>query len=98
CTLVFYEAPHRIETTLEDMRDVLGDREICIARELTKIHEEFLTGTISDVLPLVKPIGEFVIVVHGATEEREAPPLTREEVLKRLGMTRNQVYDLFFRK
>src|SRR5262249_39434276 len=42
CTLVFYEAPHRIEATLEDMQDVLGDREVCVAREMTKIHEEFL--------------------------------------------------------
>jgi 16S rRNA (cytidine1402-2'-O)-methyltransferase len=98
CTLIFYEAPHRIEAALEDMKDMLGDREVCIARELTKIHEEFLFGTMSQVLALVKPIGEFVIVVSGATEQKEPPPLTRDEVLKRLGISRNQLYDLFFRK
>src|SRR5438477_4454689 len=38
CTLVFYEAPHRIEATLDDLYEVLGDREACVARELTKIH------------------------------------------------------------
>ncbi|PYS41021.1 MAG: 16S rRNA (cytidine(1402)-2'-O)-methyltransferase [Acidobacteria bacterium] len=98
CTLVFYEAPHRIETVLEDMQDVLGDREVCVARELTKIHEEFLFGSVSEVRPRVKPIGEFVVVVSGATQAREAAPSTREEVLKRLGMTRNQLYELFFKK
>ncbi len=98
CTLVFYEAPHRIEETLEDLQDILGDREVCVARELTKIHEEYLFGKLAEVRPNVKPLGEFVIVVAGATETREAAPLTREEALKRLGMTRNQLYDLFFKK
>lgn len=98
CTLVFYEAPHRIERTLQDMQEVLGDREVCLAREITKIHEEYLFGRLSQVKDQVKPLGEFVIIVSGAREVREAAPLTREEVLKRLGMTRNQLYDLFFKK
>jgi 16S rRNA (cytidine1402-2'-O)-methyltransferase len=97
-TLVFYEAPHRIQSALEDMHDVLGDREACVARELTKIHEEFLFGKLSEVTARVKPIGEFVVVVGGAQEFRETAPATREEVLKKLGMTRNQLYDLFFKK
>jgi len=96
-TLVFYEAPHRIDETLADMQETFGDREVSIARELTKIHEEHLFGKLSAVRPQVKALGEFVIVVSGATEFREAP-LTREEVLKKLGMTRNQLYDLFFKK
>lgn len=98
CPLVFYEAPHRIEDSLEDMLEVLGDREVCIARELTKIHEEFSFGRISEIRALVKPLGEFVVVVSGATKMREAAPLTREQALKTLGMTRNQLYDLFFKK
>ena len=97
CTLVFYESPHRIEQVLEDMQEVLGDREVCIARELTKIHEEYLLGRLSEVRQHVKALGEFVVVVSGATEVRQAP-LTRDEVLKTLGMTRNQLYDLFFKK
>ena len=44
-TLVFYEAPHRILETLEDIAETLGEREVVLARELTKIHEEFLRGT-----------------------------------------------------
>jgi 16S rRNA (cytidine1402-2'-O)-methyltransferase len=97
-TFVFYEAPHRIEAALEDLQDVLGDREICVAREITKVHEEFLFGKISEVRPHVKALGEFVVVVSGATEMRETKPLTREEALKKLGMTRNELYDLFFKK
>jgi len=97
CTLVFYEAPHRIAASLEDIQDVLGDREVCLGREVTKIHEEFLFGKISTVRERVNALGEFVIVIRGATEVREAAPVTREEVLKKLGMTRNQLYDLFFK-
>jgi 16S rRNA (cytidine1402-2'-O)-methyltransferase len=96
-TLVLYEGPHRIDEVLADIEENLGDREVCVARELTKIHEEHLFGKLSIVRPQVKALGEFVIVVAGATEYRQPPP-TREEVLKRLGMTRNQLYELFFKK
>ncbi|HEY2380831.1 MAG TPA: 16S rRNA (cytidine(1402)-2'-O)-methyltransferase [Terriglobia bacterium] len=98
CTLVFYEAPHRIEAALEDLQDVLGDREACVGREITKLHEEFLFGPISELRGKVKPLGEFVIVVSGATETRAEALLTREAVLQKLGMTRNELYDLFFKK
>ncbi|MEX2302581.1 MAG: 16S rRNA (cytidine(1402)-2'-O)-methyltransferase [Bryobacterales bacterium] len=49
-TLVFYEAPHRVIETLDEVRNVLGDRPAVVARELTKVHEEFLRGTTSEVL------------------------------------------------
>ena len=98
CTLIFYEAPHRIEETLEDMQEIFGDREVCVARELTKIHEEFQFGKLSEVRPRLKALGEFVVMVSGATEVRPEAPATREDVLKKLGMTRNQLYDLFFKK
>jgi len=97
-TLIFYEAPHRIEATLQDIQEVLGDREACVAREITKVHEEFLFGRLSELKPKVKPLGEFVIVISGATEVREPGPLTRETVLQKLGITRNELYDLFFKK
>ena len=50
CTLVFYEAPHRILETLEDIEAVYGPREVVVAGELTKLHEEFLRGTAREVL------------------------------------------------
>ena len=66
-TLVFYEAPHRVRESLKDMREVLGEREAVVARELTKIHEEQLRGNLTELLEQLnsrnEPRGEFVIVV-----------------------------------
>lgn len=62
-TIIFYCAPHKLQQTLDDMKEVLGDIEITIARELTKIHEEIWRGTLSDALThFSKPQGEFVIL------------------------------------
>ncbi|WP_379971435.1 16S rRNA (cytidine(1402)-2'-O)-methyltransferase [Ectobacillus sp. sgz5001026] len=71
-TLLFYEAPHRLEETLLAIKDVLGNRRIAICRELTKKFEEFIRGTVEDVLQWSKSgevRGEFCIVVEGSTEE-----------------------------
>lgn len=71
-TLIFYEAPHRIEDTLKNILEVFGDRKICLARELTKMHEEFIRGTISEVLEVASSLkGEMVIVVEGHQKEEE---------------------------
>ena len=73
-TLIFYEAPHKLIYTLEDLLDNLGDRRISLCRELTKIHEEVLRGRISDMLSYYKertPKGEYVLVVEGAQEAEE---------------------------
>ncbi|MBP3853784.1 MAG: 16S rRNA (cytidine(1402)-2'-O)-methyltransferase, partial [Erysipelotrichaceae bacterium] len=60
-TLIFYEAPHRIQETLKDMLDVLSDRHMCLARELTKMHEEMIYGTVSEVLDVCEELkGEMV--------------------------------------
>lgn len=69
--LIFYEAPHRIQKTLESMYEILGDRKACIARELTKKHEEFIRGGLkylSEIDPETLK-GEMVIVVEGASGE-----------------------------
>jgi 16S rRNA (cytidine1402-2'-O)-methyltransferase len=72
CTLVFYEAKHRILNTLEDMSDVLGDqREAVVARELTKTFESFYRGTLMEIHAQLSSHddhqkGEFVVMVHGA--------------------------------
>ena len=71
-TLIMYEAPHRIEKMLQSCLDVLGDRHICIARELTKVHEEFIHGTISEILPLASELkGEMVVVIEGNQDDYE---------------------------
>ncbi len=70
-TIIFYEAPHKIEDTLECMLEILGDREISIGRELTKIHEEFVRGKISEVKEILNPKGEMVIVVKGSKQSED---------------------------
>ncbi|MBA3921802.1 MAG: 16S rRNA (cytidine(1402)-2'-O)-methyltransferase, partial [Nostocaceae cyanobacterium] len=68
-TLIFYEAPHRVRQTLQDLAEILGeDRQIVLARELTKLYEEFWRGTISDARSHYsnrEPQGEFTLVVAG---------------------------------
>ena len=71
-TLIMYEAPHRIEEMLQSCLDVLGDRHICIARELTKVHEEFIRGKISEILPIASELkGEMVVVIEGNQDDYE---------------------------
>jgi 16S rRNA (cytidine1402-2'-O)-methyltransferase len=76
--LVFFEAPHRVRQTLTQAIGIFGHRPVCLARELTKIHQEFLRGTCSEVLArLGEPRGEFTVVVappdRAATPASEAP-------------------------
>lgn len=72
-SLIFYESPQRVLSTLKEMHDTIGDRNIAVLRELTKIHEEVLRGRISDVLKELSERtikGEIVIVVEGSREEQ----------------------------
>ena len=79
-TLVFYEAPHRVLEMLKDAREILGEREIVIAREVTKVHEQFLRGTIGTAIEYLKnrpAKGEITVLIglHSASEANEdAPP------------------------
>ena len=70
-TLIFYEAPHKMKATLEALLEVLGNRKIVLARELTKIHEEFIRSTIEDILEKEEYKGEFVILLEGAKESKQ---------------------------
>jgi 16S rRNA (cytidine1402-2'-O)-methyltransferase len=70
-TLVFFEAPHRLDKSLADMSEVLGDRKVALCRELTKIHEEVRRGRLSELVEELqrRPVkGELVLVVEGAVE------------------------------
>jgi 16S rRNA (cytidine1402-2'-O)-methyltransferase len=82
-TLIFYESPHRLRVTLQDLADSLGkDRRIVLARELTKLYEEFWRGTIEEAIAHYtqqEPKGEFTLVVAGA---QLAMPVLSEEALK----------------
>ena len=65
--MILYEAPHKIRATLKDLAEVTAKRKIVLARELTKIHEEFIFGTAEELLRKIEdPKGEFVIVIEKA--------------------------------
>jgi 16S rRNA (cytidine1402-2'-O)-methyltransferase len=88
-TLIFYVSPHKLEKTLLALSAILGDRQVCLARELTKVHEEFLRGSVSNVLNIVgqrQVLGECVLVVAGAlrtnksAEEADSLPALRMQI------------------
>ena len=108
-TLVIYEAPRRLRATLEDIQGVLGDREVFLGREMTKLHEEYMFGPVSEVIDQVRERGEAVLVVDGARDGADTDQvqidlngLSRQDVLKlaaqRLGVGRKQLYDILFKK
>ena len=75
-TMVFYEAPHKLLSTLQDLFDALGDRRVALVRELTKIHEEVVTTTLGQAITRYTqeaPRGEFVLVVEGAVPPEDEP-------------------------
>lgn len=82
-TLIFYEAPHKLPGTLQDMYKVFGDRRVTLARELTKLYEEVRRTTLSeaaDYYAVNSPKGEFVLVIEGAQPAVEQPPSLEEAV------------------
>jgi 16S rRNA (cytidine1402-2'-O)-methyltransferase len=88
-TVVFFEAPHRIRETLADARRVLGDREIVLGRELTKVHEELVRGPISSILGrLGEPRGEFTVVLAGVSGDTTNPSeqITDHQLLTEFGL------------
>ena len=65
-TIIIYEAPHKLENTLNDLKDILENRRIVLARELTKIHEEFIRGSIEDLIDRLNTIkGEIILIIEG---------------------------------
>jgi len=75
-TLIFFEAPHRLRETLHDLLDLLGDRQVVVAREVTKVHEEFLRGRLSQLLTQLKERevkGELTLLVAPPEKEKKRP-------------------------
>ena len=82
-TMIFYEAPHKLQRTLDDLYAALGDRRIAVVRELTKLHEQTLRTTLSGAIAhfqTTPPKGEFVLVIEGAQEPSQ-PGVTPEQAL-----------------
>lgn len=90
-TMIFYEAPHKLASTLADLREVFGpERPIALCRELTKLHEEVVRTTLGQALARYEaqpPRGEFVLVVAGATPQ-DTPPPSPEDALERVATLR----------
>ena len=93
-TLIIYEAPHRIHETLTDMYDVLGNRRIVIARELTKHYEEYTRGTLEEVQAEELNLkGEMVLIVEGASIESNVLELNSLSILDHFNHYINQGID-----
>jgi 16S rRNA (cytidine1402-2'-O)-methyltransferase len=99
-TVVFFEAPHRIQDMLMDLKDILGDRRIVAVREQTKLHEEVIRGSVTDVLEHLKGgkiRGEFTLVMAGTMKNEEAPSLdemTRKRIEKMLMERKMSIKDI----
>ena len=98
-TLIFYEAPHRIGKTLNLLREGLGNRDVCLARELTKINEEYIRGTLDEFLELDKSTikGEIVLIVAGNKEEKaidDEKIKSRVEYFIKLGLSQKDAINV----
>ncbi len=109
-TLIFYEAPHRILDALDDLAAVFGNRPIVVARELTKLHEQFLRGTASQIRAIIDPRGEITILIGKgepapaltpvpeavtALEDKGIPRMDAiKQIAKERGLSKREVYRL----
>ena len=98
-TIVLYEAPHRIMKTLNLLKEGLGDRYVCLARELTKINEEYIRGNLSELLELDESSlkGEMVLIVEGNKEEQvvdDAQIIARINYLVKLGLSQKDAINV----
>ena len=80
-TAIIYEAPHKLKDTLEDLKDILEDREVVLARELTKIHEEFIRGNIQDIISKSENLkGEIILFIEAGKKR------SKENILNNLSL------------
>ena len=79
-TMIFYEAPHRINKTLELCLEVLGDRKAVVARELTKLHEEYIRGNLSELVKREEYKGEIVLLIEG--NNKQETQIDYDELIK----------------
>ena len=98
-TIILYEAPHRIMKTLALLKDGLGERYVCLARELTKINEEYIRGSLSELLELDESTikGEIVLIVEGNKEENTVDDkeiISRIEYFVKLGLSQKDAINV----
>ena len=91
-TIIIYEAPHKLKNTLQDLSETINKRQIVIARELTKIYEEFIKGTAEELINKIEnPKGEFVLVIEGEQKENL---ITQTDLLNKLSIEEHYEYYL----
>ena len=98
-TIIFYEAPHRIMKTLNILKEVLGNRYVCLARELTKINEEYIRGNLDELLTLDESSikGEIVLIVEGNKEESivdDDKIISRVDYFVKLGLSQKDAINV----
>lgn len=80
-TIIIYEAPHKIKDSLKDLKNIIGNRKIVLARELTKIHEEFIRGNIEEIIEKSENLkGEMILLIEGSKE------INNENILNNLSL------------
>ena len=80
-TIIVYEAPHKMKETLKDLSDVIGERKVVLAREITKIHEEFIRGNINEIIEKVEGLkGEMILLIEGGNK------IKKENILNNLSL------------
>ena len=98
-TIILYEAPHKMKNTLTDLKGILEDRRVVLAREITKIHEQFIRESIDSLIEKVEELkGEMILIIEGKKQEeskdQELNSLTLEEhytFYKKLGMDKKEI-------
>lgn len=95
-TVILYEAPHKMKTTLKDLKDYIENRKVVLARELTKIHEEFIRKPIDELIDEIENLkGEMILVIEaGETTKQESIQLTIEEqydIYEKEGLSKNEI-------
>lgn len=86
-TIIIYEAPHKMSNTLKDLKEAIGNRQVVLAREITKVHEEFIRGSIDELIEKFNNLkGEFVIIIDRNYQEK---------VNELLQLTLEQHYDFY---
>ena len=98
-TIIFYEAPHRIMKTLNILKEALGNRYVCLARELTKINEEYIRGNLDELLTLDESSikGEIVLIVEGNKEESivdDSKIISRIDYFVKLGLSQKDAINV----
>lgn len=94
-TMIIYEAPHKLETTLKDLKKMIGDnRNIVLAREITKVHEDFIRGSIDYLIQKSQDIrGEIVLIIDGSTQITEENELNNLSIEEHYEFYKNQGFD-----